>query len=173
MITKYAQIDAQGNLTNKCDVDLTSGQVNASMDVLGVKFEEISENFYQSKEEFETEDMKYRFVIEVFEDPDEDNKYYTGLMVIKSPESLSKENLEKVAETSGIKPEEVNYQDISMYGFQATVASKMGTEEELQGMIKELSKEAVAIESLLGFFLDKPQNLIGNTGWDFLDGRIG
>lgn len=60
---------------------------------------------------------------------------------------------------------------VADYGCKATLFSKAGNNMKL--LLREARKELVAIRSLFGFYMDRPQNRIGNDGWDFIKGEIG
>lgn len=39
-------------------------------------------------------------------------------------------------------------------------------------LLKEMRQEAQLIETLFGFYMDRPENMIGSTGWDFIKGDV-
>ncbi len=56
------------------------------------------------------------------------------------------------------------------YGISATLWSDGGN--NLRELLKEAHKQASLSESLFGFYMDKRENMIGSTGWDFIKGDI-
>ena len=66
--------------------------------------------------------------------------------------------------------------DIMEHGLCANIDSVedvIPTEGEAIELINQFIKDADKYSSLIGFYLDRQQNAIGNNGWDFLDGNIG
>lgn len=56
------------------------------------------------------------------------------------------------------------------YGIGAPLWDKTGNNRrKLKG---EAQKEAEAVQVLFGFYMDRPVNRIGSTGWDFIKGDI-
>mgnify|MGYP006300817105 FL=1 len=58
------------------------------------------------------------------------------------------------------------------HGTRACVLSEVCSEEEEDEVIEGMKSNLRAVDSLLGFYLDSPQNALGATGWDFLRGDI-
>jgi hypothetical protein len=104
-----------------------------------------------------------------------DGKAEVEVHIAKTAEYLSKEKLQGIAETYGIEPEEVRPYDIADYGLSATIESVLveDNKEAIDQQVKLFTERISGYTGLLGFYLDRPQNRIGNNGWDFLDGRIG
>lgn len=100
-------------------------------------------------------------------------KYCVSVEAV-APEALSGEQLKRVQESMDfydIVDEEVLSIMIADYGCKATLFSKAGNNMKL--LLREARKELIAIRTLFGFYMDRPQNMIGNTGWDFIKGEIG
>lgn len=55
-------------------------------------------------------------------------------------------------------------------GIAATLWQDSGDNEEK--LLEKAKEELKVIETLAGFYLDRPQNAIGSTGWDFMKGDI-
>lgn len=62
---------------------------------------------------------------------------------------------------------------VAEYGCKAIATSAVASQDNLDDLIQEALIQAQACLGLPGFLLDAPQNRIGNTGWDFIRGRIG
>lgn len=60
--------------------------------------------------------------------------------------------------------------DVAHYGLCASLAELYGNNED--ELLTEAKKQAIPLKGLIGFYLDRPQNAIGSTGWDFLRGDI-
>jgi hypothetical protein len=98
-------------------------------------------------------------------------KYEVEILAV-SPEA-AKENLEKAVESCGYesKFKYSDYLALIEYGTTATLFGKQGNNLNL--LLKEANKELQLIHMLFGFYMDKAENRIGNTGWDFISGNIG
>ena len=57
---------------------------------------------------------------------------------------------------------------LSEYGIKATLWQQQGNNQTV--LLKAARKELAVIRTLFGFYMDKPQNRIGSTGWDFIKG---
>jgi len=57
------------------------------------------------------------------------------------------------------------------YGTRAVVWESIGN--NLRKLLREAKEEAQKVEGLFGFYMDRAQNRMGNTGWDFIKGDIG
>lgn len=57
------------------------------------------------------------------------------------------------------------------YGTYATLWQSAGNNK--WGLIRQAKAEAKSLPMFIGFKLDRQQNAIGNSGWDFLQGNIG
>jgi len=97
---------------------------------------------------------------------------------VVSPSEAGKKNLEAAVESLG-----ADYIDIKKlsgeekadmlanYGVAATMWQETGN--NLRKLLKEAKEEARKVEGLFGFYMDRPQNRMGATGWDFIKGDIG
>jgi len=134
-----------------------------------VEFDELYDTKYVSVEEFQTTDMKYKFVIEIYDDPEEEDTYILSLDVVKSPIYFPMRKRKEMAESEGIPYKELEYSDIHSNGLCASVSSEKGKDKD--AMLKLLRRKAVIVTGMLGFFLDQPQNRAGDSGWYFINGR--
>ena len=48
-----------------------------------------------------------------------------------------------------------------------------GTGNNLSKLLKEARQQLSPMSGLFGFYMDRQQNAIGSTGWDFIKGEIG
>lgn len=97
---------------------------------------------------------------------------------VVSPSEAGKKNLEAAVESMGmtwVEAKKLSDEEkagiLADYGVQATMFQKTGN--NARKLLKEAREEAQKVEGLFGFYMDRPQNRIGNTGWDFIKGRIG
>lgn len=102
-------------------------------------------------------------------------KYHISL-VASSPGFAGDKNILQALE-SGIGEEnlkEMSQSEIAwelvQYGTTATLWQKQGNNK--RQLIREAKRESLAINTLFGFYVDRPQNAIGSTGWDFMAGDI-
>ena len=77
---------------------------------------------------------------------------------------------EKVPEMSQIEPFEMA-KILNEYGTGAVLFSEQGN--NAKELFKTAREECEKISMLFGFYMDRQQNMIGNTGWDFIKGEIG
>ena len=163
-------------------------QFNAKQGMLNEKFNEYSRDDdslrYISKEEFlhdETDcdedglKFNYRYVIngDAYCDRGKIHRFY-NLYLVVCPKSLCKEKLEDVLDCCGISADEANCCDVVDYGilvpmgdveFEFDEDNDEGWNDEVLNNIANVFE---TINGLRGFYLDKPMNRLGNTGWDLL-----
>lgn len=151
-------------------------------------YETDSELFFLSKKTFhhEEEDFNfdYKYAISIMDISfltGEESPYTVGLYLVVSPNSLCSSSAESIADYADWSDNEVSdewkYKDIVDYGLGVLMASSEveyteGDWDELEVLQEEI-KNVVAvykvIDSLRGFYLDKPMNMIGTNGWDFIN----
>lgn len=131
--------------------------------------------FLESKE-FDTGEMKYHICIEVNGDNEGDVR--VCLMVVKAFESLP-ERIKKDLRDSM----EEGFNDWNSFDITFHASAPVGTwsytfdeeddwDEKVKEYTAEAKEEAKQVKMLLGFYLDAPINMLGSTGWDFLDGDV-
>ena len=64
------------------------------------------------------------------------------------------------------------YEAMVNYGCQAILWYKAGKAESKDELIAEAKSQIRAVNMLLGFYMDQPQNRIGCTGWDMVKGNL-
>lgn len=152
------------------------------------RYNDGGEAYYVSKQTFNhVEDglsFRYKYVIEVMdlrEFCDED-KVTVNLLIVPTLQSLSEKNRKSVLE--GFGDDVPTYDitpDIVMTGCSIPLggeAFEVGEDDywEDHGEIREclngIANIFETINSMRGFWLDRIQNGIGNTGWDFLHDYI-
>jgi hypothetical protein len=128
-------------------------------------------------------DFDYWIVLEVTNlheatgDKDQE-KYYVTLTAV-SPESVSRENIDSVLSCYGLSDEEIESLDqnplllveaLSDYGIFAVLWQ--GTGNNIRQLMKTAHEEAFFSSRLFGFYMDRPMNMIGQTGWDLIAGNL-
>lgn len=139
-----------------------------------------------SKDSFHHGDFEYWLVIEFINFCDGDPELYVEIAAV-SPEAAA-EKLEAAVDSVGL-PENyeidhrIEVEALSCYGISATLWHEITelTEEEAnwedyedkaEALLKKARQVAPVVIGLFGFFMDAPQNAIGATGWDFIQGDI-
>lgn len=91
----------------------------------------------------------------------------------KTKEFISPDKLKDVYESACITEDECSTFDIFNYGLYAQIDNDQVLKTEVQPVLDGIANRVQAINGMYGFFMDRPLNRLGNTGWDFLDGHIG
>ena len=107
--------------------------------------------------------------------PDPDYTYMLTLSAT-SPVQAGVERLNVALKSCGYEPsaeltDEQCVYALSDFGIQATFSSYEGNNRKK--LMDIARKEAELIEMMFGFYMDRRQNAIGATGWDFIKGDIG
>lgn len=92
-----------------------------------------------------------------------------------SPEAAGEENLKRAKECCGVE-DDCNtltlVEALHSYGVKAVLHSESG--DNAHKLLKKAREEAkVQGDFLFGFAMDRTQNRIGDSGWDFISGNIG
>ena len=138
-------------------------------------FKDMTSDAMESEKTFNNREFDYKMVIQ-FTDMDEatgdtsKGKWMATLSAVKTPKHLTKEQLESTAQLCGIPLADVTCFDIASYGICANIKTMMGNNKSR--ILSTLKKEADIANLLFGFYMDRPLNAIGSTGWDFLNGDV-
>lgn len=105
-------------------------------------------------------------------------KYHCSIVAV-SPKAVGKEQIQSAIESCGWDGlpdwEEMKELDqcelLLSYGTYAILWQSAGNNK--WGLIRQAKAEAKSLPMFIGFKLDRQQNAIGNSGWDFLQGNIG
>lgn len=142
-----------------------------------------SQIFLQSKKVFRHEEdglkFDYRYCIEVINLADwtgEDGKVLVNLKLVPEFGSLCVQRQADVFSSSGLEnSNEVGSYDVDGYGLSVPIGSEtleITTSLDRSRKVKRLLDIAASvfesIDSLRGFYLDRPVNMIGVNGWDLL-----
>lgn len=100
-------------------------------------------------------------------------KYMVTLYAV-SPSEAGEENIKRALDCCGIEEDNPSsgtlVEALSDYGVSAQLWNDGGN--NLKELLKEAHKQASVSETLFGFYMDKPENRMGSTGWDFIKGDI-
>ena len=101
---------------------------------------------------------------------------YTVELCAVSPEAAGEANLASAIESCGWEgmpalDDLVKVELLIQYGVFACLKSVSGN--NLATCLKAIRHEAKCADMLFGFYMDRTENAIGNTGWDFIAGNIG
>ena len=92
---------------------------------------------------------------------------------VKLPKYLTKEQRKSIASSFCIDTKEISPLDISSYGISAPFESfTVANETELAEKLAYIDNQLPVYGMMCGFYFDKQVNQVGNTGWDFLTGKI-
>lgn len=100
------------------------------------------------------------------------DKYYVSLSAV-SPNEAGKAQVAKALESCGMEKAD-NLPDLALveclhsYGLHAVLVQRSGS--NAHKLIREVKREAAMVNGLFGFYMDRPENRIGSTGWEMLRG---
>lgn len=122
-------------------------------------------------------DFNYYLVMDVLNmhdaTGDEDQPKYNVSIQAVSPESVNPDKLQSILSDTGMRDlydnPEFQAEVLSEYGIFALLWQKDG--DNLNSLMWEARREADLIESLFGFYMDKPENRIGQNGWQLIRGQ--
>ena len=128
-------------------------------------------------------DWDYYLVLDIvnLEDcdfPDRDKDLYNVSIHAVSPQAAGKENLDKAFACCGFDDEFlekyesnelIQVEALATYGIFAQLWNRSG--KNVNKLLTEARKEAKIAEMLFGFYMDRPQNGIGQSGWDCISGQ--
>lgn len=152
------------------------------------RYNDGDEAYYVSKQTFNhVEDglsFRYKYVIEVMDMRElcGEDRVTVNLLIVPTLQSLSEKNRKSVLE--GFGDDVPTYDitpDIVMTGLSVALggeAFEVGEDDdwedhdEIRECLNGIANIFETINSMRGFWLDRIQNRIGNTGWDFLHDYI-
>lgn len=132
---------------------------------------------FESLKKFHHDDeisFDYKFVVrfdEMYWENSTDFAFDFSLVFL--PDSLSENNLESIMSTCGIEKEDVNVYDVFDQGF-LNISFGSGTcaKDKIFDTILQISNIYEMMNSFIGFYIDKPVNRIGTTGWDVIEHAV-
>jgi hypothetical protein len=130
-------------------------------------------------QKFNNGEFDYWLVLELINMHDatgeEDQAKYVVELCVVSPDQAGPENMARAFGSSGV-PDDVRENPIVQvevlhgYGISAHVVNRSGS--NARKLLHEVRREAVMVNGLFGFYMDKPENKIGSTGWEFIKGDL-
>jgi hypothetical protein len=103
-------------------------------------------------------------------------KYCVSLLSVSIQEAEG-EGLQQALECCGMDEEEEDItEEMKIYALlsHGTYANLWeGNGNNINKLMKKARNQANLASMLYGFYMDKQQNAIGNTGWDFQKGKVG
>lgn len=129
-------------------------------------------------------DWDYWLVIEFINFLDATGEMIDGLPYVieisaVSPDAAGYSNVKHALESYGWSDQLEGFKDpdplliieaLHGYGISAHLWSAPGDDADL--MLDMAKDQADLVSGLFGFFMDRPENKIGSTGWDFISGDI-
>lgn len=105
------------------------------------------------------------------------NGFFVNVCIAKTVRSLKASQVKDILKCFGIdNKSNLSDFDVFDYGYNACITkhpSRVETIQEAKNIANSFKENIDIYTRLIGFYLDRPQNMIGDTGWDFLDGNIG
>lgn len=153
---------------------ITFNDVTKVDNIFNEEFFESDNVFFESKETFTHEEegltFNYKYAIEAVEC---EGKIYYGLYLVPCADSLDRSKRGVIADFCGVDESDITIYDIQSYGCGVLMGSEDVISEEIDTTyLDKIASVCGIIDSLRGFYLDKPQNRIGTSGWDMLDDYI-
>ena len=148
-------------------------------DLFDIDFESSDNFFAYSKETFDFSDdsndfgaldFKYKYAIDATYC---DGNMYYCLYLVPTPKSLCKAKFDDVVNFSGQPSNDCGIYDVCAYGACLLIDSIETKGEEIdRNVIDTIANTISRVDSLLGFYIDKPQNMAGVNGWKLLNEYI-
>ena len=151
---------------------------------LVTKFDDVFEWCYDgvwaTKKVYDQDDtelpFKYKYVYREYEVED---GLLSDLTLVMMPESLGEKVRADMAACAGIEEKDLNETDVATDGRGCVQFASKWIEDEdgidnpdederVKEMRETVANCLCAFDGLRGFFIDKPLNMIGTTGWDML-----
>ena len=130
---------------------------------------------YQSEIQNNSE-FDYRIYVSIldFSQATGDEGFAVNVEIAKTVKYITKKQKDSIKQTYCV--DKITDYDVCDYGFRAILdgcKDILKTKNEAIEVAESFMNKADQYSMLLGFYLDKYQNKIGNTGWNFLNGKIG
>jgi hypothetical protein len=142
----------------------------------GVNWKDYGGKFISPKQN--NGEFDYWFLIDVMNNNEymEDPVFtYSVEVTVISPEMINDEDKERALESCGMPEMEMNEKlwidVLSSYGC-GLVPIWNGHGNNIAKLMKEAREQTMIGSIMFGFFMDRPVNMIGTTGWDALKGDL-
>ena len=114
---------------------------------------------------------KLEYIQEI--DPDATSRYYISVAAV-APDALSDKEKHRALSCFGMNEMDVNgdlmlVNILHEYGHKAILWSAYGNNASV--LWKQSRHETQLISMMFGFYMDRPQNALGATGWDWIAGN--
>lgn len=106
------------------------------------------------------------------------DKYHIAIQAV-SPQAAGENNVNKAVSSAGFSDEALEsewaqsdlfkVECLSEYGIFAVLWQASGN--NINALLKQARKESAIIESMFGFYMDRPKNRIGQNGWQLIAGQ--
>lgn len=144
----------------------------------------VSKATYHHKEDNGSLDFKYKYVLHaknLYEMTGEDeshNKWALGLDLVPMPKSLVKKERISVASYYDMNVGELDAFAVHDYGLyvplgEVVVDVSAGFDNVMPDKFNEGASVVETINTMRGFYFDRPINRVGTTGWDLLNNWVG
>lgn len=118
---------------------------------------------------------RYRYAIETVkcyeatDDIEYKEKIHVAIYMIVDKQSLHSDKIRSLVKSHCIEYEEIIASDLISEGYSVVFAEDIIEEDNLDECVL-FSKHLIPhLDSMRGFYLDKPFNMIGTNGWDLLN----
>jgi len=130
---------------------------------------------YISKEIYNNGEFDYQIYISVNDGWQVDLKDINliSVSIAKTKEYHSEDNIQKILSSFDITLDNLNTSDIADYGYCASIVNLEVPKDETKQALNYIANCVPIFNSMFGFYMDRPMNRLGHTGWDFLNGNIG
>lgn len=137
-----------------------------SVDEDGALYE--SKETYTHKEDGLTFDYKY-----LIQGIWCEGSIYYGLYLVPLANSLHKDKRASVARFCGLDESEITPFDVLSYGCGVLMGMESVKSDVIEDVyLNEIATATECVDSLRGFYLDRYQDKMGATGWDYLEDYI-
>lgn len=104
---------------------------------------------------------------------DEEGEQYHATISAVAPSQVSKDKIKRAKQSCGREiGDGLDIIDaLFVYGIRAVLWGEEGSDAD--ALKVQAESQAIAVNALFGFYMDRPQNWIGNTGWDVIGGFVG
>lgn len=150
-----------------------------------------SESFWYSKDTYKVElddrEVEFRLCVSATDyyemcGDEPEGQVAVDIELVPVPSAFDKSKLESIAHSAGVDVDEVTLNDVRGYGCYLRLAGETleGLDEKTKMDSDELLDKVRTASYffdtfgriMIGFYLDRRQNMLGNTGWDFLEDYV-
>lgn len=135
--------------------------------------------YFHDEEDFS---FNYKYVVEFMEtypsDTDEEPTLFVSLLMVPIPKSLPQKVITEIREYCDLSEEDEIYLDMIFENIQCPVlqhdsvnfeVKEIWTKDKnINNFLCGATSSLILIDGMRGFFLDKGENALGTTGWDYL-----